>query len=378
MPGTLSIDPAAPRPVINVMEFDAAGCRERTDVSMEELDGLAIRLGRSGGQQRAAASGTSPASVSSTATRAGAGSGVLWVDVIGTGDAAVIQHIGELFGLHRLELEDIVSSHQRAKVEDYTDHVYLVMRECSCHKDLEQDQISLCMGQGWVVSFQGKHGDCYEPVRQRIRQRKGRISAQGADYLAYALIDAVVDSYFPALEHLGETLEALEDETTLKPSEATAAAIHHVKRDLLTVRRAVWPAREAISTLIREDHAFITADTRVYLRDCYDHLVQLMDMVETYREIGSGLMDIYLASVSNKMSEVMKVLTIIATIFMPLSFIAGLYGMNFNTQASWVNMPELNWAFGYPFALGLMAATATVMLVYFGRKGWVFGTRRNR
>lgn len=356
MPGTVVVDPNAPKPVINIIRYDAAGFSETNDLTIQALAPLASsHLGRVAKNENA---------------------GVLWVDVVGLGDAAVIQRLGEIFGLHRLELEDIVSTHQRAKVEDYGDHLYLVLRECSCHKDLEQDQVSLCMGRGWVVTFQGKEGDCYEPVRQRIRAAKGKITSCGADHLAYAIVDSVIDSYFPALERLGETLESLEDETVRSPTAGTAEAIHDIKRDLLTVRRAVWPAREAVSTLLRDNHPLISAETRIYLRDCYDHLIQLIDVIETYREIGSGLMDIYLASVSNRMNEVMKVLTVIATIFMPLSFIAGLYGMNFDREASGWNMPELGWRFGYFFALAVMAITAGTMLTFFYRRGWIFGRRR--
>lgn len=360
MPGTLVVDPTAPRPVINVIEYDGSSCREEAGVSVEGVASIVARRARGAASQ---GDGSSSA-------------GVLWVDVVGLGDASVVQRLGELFGLHKLELEDIISSHQRSKVEDYADHLYLVMRECTNDKELEQDQISLCVGRGWVVTFQGKAGDCYEPVRQRIRGAKGRITVSGSDHLAYAIIDAIIDSYFPALEHLGERLEELEDETTRSPSNATAEAIHDVKRDLLTIRRAVWPAREAVSSLMRDHHALISAETRIYLRDCYDHLIQMIDVIETYREIGSGLMDMYLASVSNRMNEVIKVLTVIATTFMPLSFIAGVYGMNFDRESSAWNMPELYWRFGYFFALGVMALTAGTMLTFFYRRGWIFARRR--
>jgi magnesium transporter len=211
-------------------------------------------------------------------------------------------------------------------------------------------------------------------VRDRIRKGGNKIRNTGPDYLAYALLDAFIDNYFPFLEQLGERLETLEDEVILRPDTQTITQIHRIKRDLLTMRRAVWPLRDALTSLIRESTPLITDDTRIYLRDCYDHTIRLIDLLETYREIATGLTDIYLSSMSNRLNEVMKVLTIFTAIFIPISFIAGVYGMNFNPNSSPWNMPELNWKWGYPFALALMAAVAIVLLIYFRRKGWLTST----
>ena len=298
----------------------------------------------------------------------------LWLNVDGLGDAAVITAIGEMFGLHKLALEDVMSGMQRPKVEPFGETVFIVVREPHKGEYLDSDQVSLFLGKGFLVTFQEKHGDCFDNVRQRIRTQRGRICALGTDYLAYSLIDAVIDAYFPVLESMGERLEQLEDEAILYPTRATSHAIHSTKRELLNVRRAVWPAREAIGMLIRDPLSVIQDETRMHLRDCYDHLVQLVEVLENYREIGSDLQDIYLSSMSHRLNEVMKVLTIIATIFMPLSWIAGVYGMNFNTEHP-TNMPELHWKYGYIFSLALMLITALGLIWYFKHKGWIWTSR---
>jgi magnesium transporter len=230
------------------------------------------------------------------------------------------------------------------------------------------------LGPNFVVTFQEKPGDCFGNVRQRLRAGKGLLRKSGPDYLAYALLDAVVDGYFPVLEVYGERLEHLEDQIVADMPADCLLRIHDLRRDLLTLRRAVWPLREAINTLLR-DAETIQKETRLYLNDCYDHTVQIMDLVETYREIASGLMEVYLSSMGNRLNEVMKMLTIIATIFIPLTFIAGIYGMNFDTEASPWNMPELEWAYGYPACLLFMATIAGILLAYFRRRGWI-GSRR--
>jgi len=260
---------------------------------------------------------------------------------------------------------------QRPKVERYEDCLFLVARMMSLGERLDSEQISIYLGSGFVLTFQERVGDCLDPVRHRIREGAGRIRSQGADYLAYALLDAVIDHYFPVLEELGERLEALEDEVLRHPSPAVISRIHAAKRDLLALRRVVWPQRESLHWLLREPIPLLAEDTRLHLRDCYDHVAHVMDMVETFRELASGLVDAYQSSLSNRMNEVMKVLTIIATIFIPLSFLAGLYGMNFSAESSPWNMPELRFYFGYPLALALMAVVAGVMLIYFRRKGWI-------
>lgn len=297
---------------------------------------------------------------------------VTWIDVSSVGDSDLILRIGEAFGLHRLALEDVVNLHQRPKMEDYGDHLFLVARMLNPQSPSGSEQVAFFLGRDYVISFQSVEGDCFDNVRDRLRNKRGRIRQASSDYLCYALIDNIVDSYFPELERLGERLEELEDIVVSDPRREHVAQLHEIKRELLMIRRAVWPHREMLSSLVRDDHTVVSKDTRVFLRDCYDHTIQLMDILETYREIASGLLDIYISSVSTKLNEIMKVLTVIATIFMPLSFIASLYGMNFDRTAKggW-NMPELGWSYGYPFALLLMAVSAGGLLWYFYRNGWM-------
>jgi magnesium transporter len=295
---------------------------------------------------------------------------VLWVDVRGLASTAVISEIGALFDLHELSLEDVVNVHQRPKAEDYADHVFIVLRLPPDSGDTAGEQVSLFVGRDFIISFQEREGDCFDPVRGRITSG-ARVRTRGPDYLAYALIDACVDAYFPRLEQLGERIEALEGEVMLSPTPMQLSELHAVKRELLLMRRAVWPAREMINALLRGESKFIDDQTLVFLRDVYDHTVQLMDVVETYREIASGLIDIYLSSQSTRLNEVMKFLTIIATIFIPLSFLASLWGMNFDREASPFNMPELGWYLGYPLALLFMAGVAGAMIGYFRFRKWL-------
>lgn len=299
---------------------------------------------------------------------------VVWVEVRELGDADLIVRIGELFGLHGLAIEDVVNTHQRPKVEEYDDHLFLIARMLDSASPVETEQVAFFLGEGYAVTFQERSGDCFAPVRDRIRRAKGHIRGAGPDYLCYALIDSIVDAYFPALEHHGDALEALENSIVTRPEPQHVSELHDLKRDLLMLRQAIWPHREMINELIRDEQPLIRTETRPFLRDCYDHTIQLMDIVETYREIASGLLDVYISSVSAKLNEIMKVLTIIATVFMPLSFIASLYGMNFDRASPW-NMPELGWRFGYPLVLVAMTASAAGLLWYFWRKGWLFGQR---
>lgn len=301
---------------------------------------------------------------------------VTWVNVDGLGDLDLIRALGEMFGLHRLALEDVVNVHQRPKVEEYEDHAFIATRMLVARDAAVSEQITMFLGEGYLLTFQERPGDVFDPIRERIRRHRGFIRESKADYLAYALLDAVIDGYFPVLEHCGERLEALEDEVVSRPGGAAVAAIHEMKRDLLTLRRAIWPQREMINTLVRDPSPYVADQTRVYLRDCYDHTIQIMDIVETYRETASDLMDVYLSSVSTRLNEIMKVLTIIATIFIPLGFIASLYGMNFDPEVSPWNMPELRWYLGYPFSLGLMLLLALGLLYFFRRRGWLGGAER--
>lgn len=302
---------------------------------------------------------------------------VVWVDVHGVSDAKWIGELGKLFGLHHLATEDIINVGQRAKVEEYDDHLFIVTRMVRQTDHLETEQVSLFLSERFVFTFQEHDGDCLDCVRNRIRKATGRIRRAGPDYLAYAVLDAIIDHYFPVLEHYGEVLDDLEERIVGQPDKTLATWIHRVRRELMTLRWAIWPQREAINALLRESTPFVTAETRVYLRDCYDHAVRIIDLIENYRDLASGLMEAYLSSLSTAMNEVMKVLAIFAALFIPLTFIAGIYGMNFDSEVSPYNMPELHWFFGYPAALTLMAIVAVGMLVYFRRKGWIGSSARH-
>jgi len=301
---------------------------------------------------------------------------VLWIDVVGLGDISVLQNIGEKFGLHHLAMEDVVNVHQRPKVDDYDDHLFIVCRMPSANHLLETEQVSLFLGRDFVITFQEKPGDCFDPVRNRLRTSRGRIRTSAADYLAYALLDAVTDDYFPLLEAIGERIDELEESIMSDPVPDDVNRVHALKRDLLTTRRAVWPQRDTMNQLVRDDSPLISEPTKVYLRDCVDHTFQLIDLIETYRETVSDLTDIFLSAQSIRMNQIMKVLTVIATIFMPLTLITGIYGMNFDTKSSSWNMPELGWSFGYLAVMALMLAIGLGMLEYFRRRGWIGRPRR--
>jgi len=303
---------------------------------------------------------------------------ICWLDLEGQ-DVALLGELGRRLEIHPLALEDVANIGQRPKVEDYANSLFIVVDLVRVRDggDLCREQVSLVLQDRLLMSVRESGGeppdggDLFEPVRARLRIGKGRIRSAGADYLAYALIDTVVDHFFPVLESLGERIEDIEDSLLDEPTRDDLNALHKLKRELLLLRRSAWPLRDALSSLLRLDSPLVHRDTHVYLRDVADHVAVVIDVIETYREMVSSLVDLYLSAVSNRMNEVMKVLTIIATIFIPLSFIAGLYGMNFDTSASPYNMPELHWAFGYPFALLLMAAVAGGLLLFFRRKGWL-------
>lgn len=291
-----------------------------------------------------------------------------WLDVGGIHQVSVIEQLGQIFHLHPLLLEDIVNTDQRPKAEAYGDYLFLVIKMLRVEDQgdsITAEQVSLVLGPRFVISFQENGGDVFDPIRTRLKNPKGRLRNSGSDYLAYALLDAIVDGYFAVLESFGEQIQTLEDELLASPEPATLRAIHGVKRDLLFLRRAVWPVREMISTMERGESDLITDSTKVYLRDVYDHTVQVMDSLETYREMATGMLDLYLSSVSHRLNSVMKVLTVITTIFMPLTFIAGIYGMNFDY------MPELRWHWGYPTVLLVMLLIGGVMFWIFKRKDWL-------
>lgn len=292
---------------------------------------------------------------------------VTWIDVDLVQQVELVAKIGECFGLHPLVVEDILNTDQRPKMEDFGDYLYVVLRALTSNGErsgMDSEQVSLVLGPNYVISFQEKRGAVFEKVRERIRTSKGRFSKFGADYLAYSLLDAVVDNYFIVLERLGERIEALEEALVAKPASSTLRSIHVLKRELIFLRRSVWPLREVLNGLQREDSTLVGESTRVYLRDVYDHTIHAIDTLETFRDMISGMLDIYLSSMSNRLNEVMKVLTIIATIFIPLTFITGIYGMNFD------NIPLLRWRWGYLTIMVFMAAVSGFMIAYFKRKKW--------
>jgi magnesium transporter len=299
--------------------------------------------------------------------------GVLWINVDGLGDVSVIEKLGQYWNLHPLALEDVLNVPQRAKMEDYEHYAFLVFRMAFEEEAMQgrMEQVSLFLGSSYVLTFQEEpQNDSFEPVRHRLRHQRGKIRHCGADYLAYALLDAAIDSFFPVLEVLGEKLAELEDAVLEAPTRETMEAIHTIRRTLTHLRRAMWPAREAVQAFARSEAEWISDPTKVFLRDCHDHVLQVLDVLESYRDLAASLMETYLSSQSYRMNEVMKVLTIIATIFIPLTFIAGIYGMNFDVSKSPLNMPELRWYWGYPFSLVLMAGVALCLVVFFRRKGW--------
>ena len=293
---------------------------------------------------------------------------VTWINVDGIHQVEIIEKLGSHFGLHPLLLEDILNTEQRPKMEDFGDYIFVVLKMLYYDgkgDEIEAEQVSLILGSNFVISFQEREGDVFDPIRERIRQGKGRIRQAGADYLAYALLDAIVDSCFLILETLGERIEDTEQQLATNPTPETVHLIRKLKKEMLILRKSVWPLREVVSGLERCESALIQKSTGAYLRDVYDHTIQVMDTVESLRDMVSGMLDIYLSSISNRMNEVMKVLTIFAAIFIPLTFVAGIYGMNFRF------MPELGWRWGYPMILIVMASIAAGMLGYFRRKKWL-------
>ena len=338
-PGTLMINSHAQPPCIRVMKYKSDHLEELDITAVAELQDLLED------------------------------NAVCWIDVQGLGDEQILREFADLFSIHPLALEDVVNVPQRPKIERFEEHTLCITRMAlMCDDVIEREQVSLFIGPNFVLTFQERSGDVFDPVRARIRQGGPVMRTSGPSYLAYALLDAVIDGYYPIMEVFGEQLEALEDAIMADPKPVILHDIHQAKSDLLALRRAIWPQREAINTLIRDENPLITDTVRVYLRDCYDHCVQIMDAIETYRELAGGLMDIYLSSVGNRQNEVMKVLTIMASIFIPLTFMAGIYGMNFQ------NMPELESQLGATrLLLAAMITVAGGMIVYFRRKGWLGG-----
>ena len=340
-PGTLVPSPDSPPPIVRLIHYDSDHVDECAVSDIGELRAVL------------------------------ATEGVAWIDVQGFGDEALLHELREIFQLHPLALEDAVNVPQRPKSEIFERfHLYITrMVRLGDHREFRAEQVSIFFGQNFVLTLQEQYGDVFDPIRRRIRQDEGTIRHHGPDYLAYALIDAVLDGYYPVIEMIGDRLHDLEEEILERPTPAGMRRIHRIRRDLLILRRAIWPQREAVNALIREDSTLVSATVRQYLRDCYDHAVQITDVVETYRELAASLMDIYLSSMSQRTNEVMKVLTIMASIFIPLTFLEGIYGMNFD------NIPELHMKWAYPILLGIMVLLGAGMVWYFRRKGWIGSDR---
>lgn len=292
---------------------------------------------------------------------------VSWINIEGLSDIELIGRIGEIFEIHPLIQEDIVHTHQRPKIEEHEKTLYIVLKMLHYNEssqEIESEQISIVLGENYVITFQERQGDVFEPIRTRLKNELGKIRSMGADYLAYALIDIIVDNYFIILEKVSDRIEIIEEELVNQPSEDTLTEIYALKNEMIFLRKSVWPLREVVNRLEKNEINFITGSVKLYLRDVYDHTIQVIETVETIRDMLGGMLDIYLSSISNKMNEVMKVLTIIATIFIPLTFIAGIYGMNFEY------MPELTWRNGYFIVLLIMLAIAGYMVYFFKKKDW--------
>ena len=334
-PGTVTADPHAPQPIMRLITYGPGTFHEQP---IRQVAEIGSHLGKQP---------------------------VTWINVDGLGNAEIIKQLGELFHLHPLAIEDVVNTHQRAKCEDYGDVLFVVARMIQDH-DTPSEQISFFVGSGFLLTFQEEvEGDCLEPVRERLRQNRGRIRQHGPDYLLYELLDAVIDGYFPVLEHYGDLLDDLDE---LKPHTklgTTLENLHILRVELLGLRRIIWPHREAVQALLRVGHVQIAPETVAYLRDCYDHTIQLIDILEIYRESCADLRDFHYSQLSNRTNEIMRVLTLITTLFMPMTFIAGVYGMNFD----W--MPELHQWWGYPMALVIMACSAIGFVFFFWRRGWL-------
>jgi magnesium transporter len=290
---------------------------------------------------------------------------VTWIRITGIHDLTYLEKIGEAFSIHPLVLEDITSTGHRPKVEDYTDYGFLILQAFHRDGSVQPEQISVIIGKEVLITFQESPSEIFTPILDRIKNAKGKIRHRGTDFLAYAIMDIIVDNYFVMLEEVGEHLEDIEEELLQDPQPSTLWDIQGMKRKVMVLRRSLWPLREVVNTLEREDFEFMTQSTDLYLRDLYDHTIQIIEIIESFRDILSGLVDLYLSTVSNKMNEIMKVLTIIATIFIPLTFIAGIYGMNF------IYMPELQITWGYPIILCIMIGIGVIMLMYFRKKRWL-------
>jgi magnesium transporter len=347
-PGSLSPAPNAHPTHLHLLAYDADGLVEHRGQDVAEIE------------------------------RRARGAAKVWINVEGLRDVDAIRALGERYGLHPLTLEDIVQVIQRPKVDIYEGYLFVVLRMPRVEKELLTEQLAIVLGDDFVITFGERPGDCFDAVRRRLTHVHSRMRSRGADYLAYALIDALIDAYFPILERYGELIDEMEEEVVEveRATDGVVSQIHGLRRAVMELRRAIWPLRELLNTLNRESTPYIQPETRVFLRDCSDHVSQLLDMIEVDREVTATLLDLHLSSLSARMNEIMKVLTIIATIFIPLGFFVGLYGMNFDPDVSPYNMPELHWRYGYFYSLAVMTTMALGMLGYFWAKGWIGGRWR--
>lgn len=341
-PGVLVSDPTAPKPVVTAIAISAS---DHQEIAIDDLSAIPPLLARWP---------------------------MLWINVDGVGDAGLVQELGKMFNLHRLALEDVVHVHQRPKVDTYGEVLFVVAPLPLPNHVYELEQLSLFVGRKFLITFQERAGgDCLDVVRTRLQAGLSRERSLIPGYLLYTLLDAAIDNFFPLLEDAGERLDSLEEEVLGLPNRDVITRILDVKRDLRMIRRAIWPLRDALNSLLRDPHPLVADETRIYLRDCYDHVVQILDLLENYRELASGLTDVYLSNLSNSTNEIMKVLTIISTLFIPLTFLVGVYGMNFDPDSSPLNMPELRAYYGYPTIWAVMIAIALGLLYFFWRKGWI-------
>lgn len=339
-PGTLVADPAALPTVLCLTGISPEASRRFENVSVEDIE------------------------------RIRADWPLIWLDCIGLADVRLIERIGEMFGLHRLALEDVVNTGQQPKTDFYDDHAFIVLNMIDGPLTTRHEQIAIFFAGEFVISFQERPGDSYGPVRKRIETSADRVRRRKADYLAYALIDTIVDSYFPVVDGAGEVIEVLEDEVLRATEKHQIRRLHEVRREMLFLKRSLWPLRDALAGLARSDCKFLRDETKIYLRDTQDHAAQLIEIVETYRETLTGLIDMRLSLAQARTGEVINVLTIVSTIFIPLTFLAGVWGMNFDPDSSPFNMPELRAYYGYPVALGFMFVVAVGLATFFRWKKW--------
>ncbi|NLE85433.1 MAG: magnesium/cobalt transporter CorA [Myxococcales bacterium] len=340
-PGALIPGPGAEPTRVRILAYGPQGVTEREDLSPERVRELQKRFP------------------------------VVWVSLAGAGDAEVFRRVGDLFGLHALALEDMMSAHQRPKAEDYDEHLLVVLRHPKTTTRLQLLQVGLAVGPGFVLTVEEGVSDTFEPIRQRIQSGRGAIRNRGADYLVHAIVDNTLDGFLPLVEHFRDQLELIEEHIFLRPDERAIVELHSIRHDLYALRRVLTSTRDAIAALARSGGTTVSDATRVYLRDGQDHAAQLLDSVDACREHSVSLAELYDSRLNQRMNDIMKLLTLISTVFIPLSFITGVYGMNFETSASPWNMPELRWRYGYPFALGLMVCAALGLVWFFHRKGWL-------